>query len=117
VTGELTEGADLGVVLRLVRQWQNWTQTDLARCIGISPVQIGKLERAEIDRPRPYTWERLRWGLGLEPDAVARIAARWRAYEAQAFRDLKGATVDHRDQQRDRQRDPAGTYEIFGATF
>jgi transcriptional regulator with XRE-family HTH domain len=108
----LTEGADLGVVLRLVRQWQNWTQLELAQRIGISPVQIGKLERAEIDRPRPYTWERLRWGLGLEPDAVARIAARWRALEAQTHREFRQASVD----QRIRPRDP-GPYEIFGATF
>jgi len=112
VTGCLTDGAALGLVLRLVRQWQNWTQPELAQCIGISPVHIGKLERAEIDRPHPYTWQRLRWGLGLQPEAVARIAARWRALEAQTYREFQQAKVEDRD----RPRDP-GPYEIFGATF
>ncbi len=112
MTRGLTDGADLGVVLRLVRQWQNWTQQELAQRIGISPVQIGKLERGEIERPHPYTWQRLRWGLGLRRESVARIASRWRALEAQTYREFQQATVEDRD----RQRDP-GTYEIFGATF
>ncbi len=113
MTRGLTDGADLGVVLRLVRQWQNWTQQELAQRIGISPVQIGKLERAEIERPRPYTWQRLRWGLGLRRESVARIASRWRALEAQTYREFQQATVEDRD----RQCDPADPYEVFGATF
>ena len=107
----LTEGSDLGVVLRLLREWQAWTQEDLARRTGISRVQIGKLEREEIDRPQIYTFQRLRWGLGLRPDSVARIAARWRVGIATTHRDLERATVL---EARGREGRPASS-EIFGA--
>ena len=105
-------GKDLGLVLRLLRQWREWTQAELAQRTGISLVQIGKLEREEIGRPHPKTWQRLRGGTGLQREAVPTVAPRLRALEAATHKQLERVVVEDRD----RPRDP-GPYEIFGATF
>ena len=68
-------GRSLGIFLYHLRRKLHVSQEELARRAGVSPVQLGKIERGEIDRPHHRTWELIARGLGVSVDEMERRAA------------------------------------------
>jgi transcriptional regulator with XRE-family HTH domain len=65
----------LAQLLLLVRQFQGWSQRDLADRAGLDGSSIARIEAHER-RPTPQTVAALAQGLGMEPEEVLRLARR-----------------------------------------
>jgi transcriptional regulator with XRE-family HTH domain len=75
-------GRSLGMFLYHFRRKLRLSQEELAQLTGISPVQLGKIERGEIQRPHQRTWSLIAEGLGVTVEELERSALRVEHLEA-----------------------------------
>ncbi len=68
-------GRSLGIFLYHFRRKLGVSQEEFAQTTGVSPVQLGKIERGEIDRPHQRTWKLIADRLGVTVDEIVRRSA------------------------------------------
>jgi transcriptional regulator with XRE-family HTH domain len=56
--------------MRALREHKGWSQTTLARTVGVSQTTIWYIERGER-RPGPATRQKIAEALGVAPDGIA----------------------------------------------
>lgn len=69
-------GKDLARLVRDARIARGWTQTELAKAMGVSRGYIGQLEAGDVGLPRSARLERIEQLLGLDRETMLRAAGR-----------------------------------------